>query len=598
MNAIQPSCEQMSHSDIRTLYLTISLIVEVERLEKAYSHYGFNISNLKEKIANYQDSHAIAQAISPMFDDIADRKRDIYVQDFLIDTPSQIHIPTEDEPNLDECIDLYFDSQISWRTEGKQFCAILNNTGEKIKVRAKCRAFWFGHSNGSLTYHLSLEIKYEPTLANFYVLSGLQKLIFPSEGTKQLQQEIYLFCETEPGRQFSFWEWFEEKFNRHANSLLTEFLELKFKGRFEAPWTKLLALSDEDGRSNVLLPARRAIFLFKDKNFFELLQSAARKQFTGNAIAPWGSFEHTQVYDYTNIPLDEAQTGYYFLSGFFQNIIDFFRQDTSEVLDSTEPVYEDSHFLLYANPRCLYEVVSSSRSLEQGGRDWLGTCPYLLLVHIMAFHNETLVLQFEKKVSEIINKLEKQGFQVETISRLSSRKMRKLINIFRESRLFIFQKVYKHMYSNVLRYQTEQEFYSAIETIRGTSGKLEYWKGILEKLEEVIDEIYQDVRLNKEDRFNTIVLILSVSGVIQVAMQAITIHIISKSAHGTFYDMLRQLTRLALWPSVWEINAILKVSALIFVLTCIGLVLLRGFEWIGREISLWLKELSVFTKKN
>jgi len=597
MNAIQHPLEQMSNTETRTLYLTISLIVEVERLEKAYSHYGFNISHLKEKIEHYQDSHAIAQAINPMFDDIADRKRDIYVQVFLIDTPSQVHIATEDEPNLDEIIGLHFSNQVSWKTEGKQFSAMLNDTGEKIEIMAKCRAFWFGHSNGSLTYHLSLEIEYEPTLSNFYVLSGLQKLIFPSEGTKQLQQETHLFCETEPDRQFTFWEWFEKKFNRHANSLLTEFLELKFKDQFESPWTQLLALSDEEGRSNIPLPARRAIFLFKDKSFFELLHSEARNQFTGNTIAPWKNLATSQVYDCTSNPLDEVQTSYYFLSGFFQNIIDFFRQDTSEVLDSTEPIYEDPHFLLYANPRCLYEVVSSSRSLEQGGRDWLGTCPYLLLVHIMAFHNETLVLQFEKKVSEIINALEKQGFQVETISSLSSRKIRKLINIFRESRLFIFQKVYKHMYSNVLRYQTEQEFYSAVEKIRGTHGKLEYWKDILEKLEEVIDEIYQDVRLSKEDRFNTIILILSVSGVIQVAMQAVTIHIISKSAQGSFADRIRQLTQLPYWPSGWEMDAILKVSALLFVLTCIGLVLFRSLEWFGREIWFWQKELRANTHK-
>jgi hypothetical protein len=576
------------------------LMVEVERLEKHYGQAGFNVQHLKNQIRHYHDSHAIAQAMNPMFDDIADRKRDIYVQDFLIDTPSQIHIPTEEEPNLDETIALHFNPRLNWRTEGKPFSALLNDTGDKVELMAQCRAFWFGHSNGSLTYHLSLEINYEHSLAHFYALSALQKLVFPSEGTDDLQHETHLFSEAEPDQAFTFWAWFQRKFNGHAENLLTAFLDLDLATETEAPWTKLLALSMDEGRSHFPLPARRAIFLFKDKAFFSELHSCSRQSFSGSAIEPWADGTSVndasqRVYHCPSNPLDALKTRAYFLSGFFQNIIDFFRQDASEVLDSTKPVYEDSHFLLYANPHCLYEVVSASRSLE-GGRNWLGTCPYLLLVHIMAFHNETLVLQFEKKVSEIINNLEMHGFQVDTISGLSSRKMRKLLNIFREARLFIFQKVYKHMYSNVLRYETEQEFYAAIETIRGTRGRLNYWTDIMEKLEAAIDEIHQDERLNKEDRFNTIVLILSVSGVIQLAMQAATLHILSEAPKGVFYDRLRVLAQSPWWPTTWQINALLKSSALLFLATCIGLVIVRVGERLWREFHVLMGRVSKMKK--
>lgn len=94
-----------------------------------------------------------------------------------------------------------------------------------------------------------------------------------------------------------------------------------------------------------------------------------------------------------------------------------------------------------------------------------------------------------------------------------------------------------------------------------------------------------------KDRFNTIISILSVSDVIQMAMQAVTIHIISKSAQGSLAHRIRQLTQLQHWPSSLEMDAILKISALLFVLTCIGLVLLRSLEWFGREIWFWQKEL-------
>jgi hypothetical protein len=135
----------MSHSPTTgTLYLTISLMVEVERLEKHYGQAGFNVQHLKNQIRHYHDSHAIAQAMNPMFDDIADRKRDIYVQDFLIDTPSQIHIPTEEEPNLDETIALHFNPRLNWRTEGKPFSALLNDTGDKVELMAQpCKSWSF-----------------------------------------------------------------------------------------------------------------------------------------------------------------------------------------------------------------------------------------------------------------------------------------------------------------------------------------------------------------------------------------------------------------------------------------------------------------------
>src|SRR6185312_15571530 len=81
-----------------------------------------------------------------------------------------------------------------------------------------------------------------------------------------------------------------------------------------------------------------------------------------------------------------------FLSGFLHNVIDFFQQDESELADGTDPLHQDAHFLLYATQESVFEVVDKSGSLERA-HDYIGTCPYLFLVHVMALQDEALVRQ-------------------------------------------------------------------------------------------------------------------------------------------------------------------------------------------------------------
>ena len=151
---------------------------------------------LEDLQRRYAESSELNAAINPMFDDIADRARNLFLRDFLLDTPNR---PVETGPDgnpVDETaarlrnvcarFDLELKHPIEWQTEGRNI-ETFDPGGAAIRFNGVlCRAFWMAHSNEALSYHLSLEVPYGTGLPQHYGLSMLQKLFFNSEGTAWL----------------------------------------------------------------------------------------------------------------------------------------------------------------------------------------------------------------------------------------------------------------------------------------------------------------------------------------------------------------------------------------------------------------------------
>src|SRR5690606_23309282 len=189
----------------------------------------------------------------------------------------------------------------------------------------------------------------------------------------------------------------------------------------------------------------------------------------------------------------------YFLSGFLQNIIDFLRQDVSEIQDGTDPIYppagvedDDSHFLVYATQSAVYEVVAGSRSLNVG-RGWIGTCPYLFLVHLMTLHNEALVQRYEGMVRGLIGELDQRLLEADFDGGdYPAKAADRAFGLFRRFRLVTFSQIAKHRYFNVLRYDTERTFYESIERVRGIAQRQDYWAAVVADLEKTLDDVRQN----------------------------------------------------------------------------------------------------------
>ncbi|MEC3977435.1 hypothetical protein [Amycolatopsis sp. H20-H5] len=201
----------------------------------------------------------------------------------------------------------------------------------------------------------------------------------------------------------------------------------------------------------------------------------------------------------------------------------------SEVLDGVDPIYppavqdDSGYFIVYATPASLYEIVSQSRSLS-AGRGWIGTCPYLFLVHLMTLHNEDLVRRYEYQVRTLIEHLKKVGplGSADDVGRWRrGLKVDETFTMFRHFRLSRFQEVHRHRYFNVLRYDTERAFYHSIAEVRGIRQREQYWSEVVADLESAVDDLREAGRRRADDRRNKLLAAVAVIGVLQVVFQVL-----------------------------------------------------------------------------
>jgi hypothetical protein len=521
------------------LHFTISVLCRSEDLDAALRHHAQDRrwdKNVVDALRKRQRNTGLTLAIEPLFNDIADRERGLFVEDFLIETRRPDR--PEHGPNACDLITIDVPKRIRWSTEGATMRAELL---EPIRFEdVCCRAFWVAHSNLSLSYHLSFEISYEHTAAHYYALGLLQKVVFPTEGTHCTYQDG-ADCPTVrsasdgraavPGLLPNY---IEERFKLDAVDLFRTVLDDQRPRRARPDGAKLAQLllyrgSTDDG-VRVTEWDRKCVSVLADPYFFQLLGSDNRSKLSAlDPIGPQTTDGRTLVYRSEALDrLDPDDLAYYFLSGFFQNIIDFLRQDIAEVLDGTDPVYpapaehgDPGHAIVYASAGSVFEVVARSRSLS-AGRDWIGTCPYLFLVHLMTLHNEDLVRRYEQQVRDLIEHLDRVGPLGTDEGREPWRRGWRsddTFDRFRRFRLTTFNDVQRHRYSNVLRYDTERAFYNGIEEVRAIRQREQYWAGVVTDLEHTVDNL-RDAQQRRFDGWrNKLLAAVTVIGILQVAFQ-------------------------------------------------------------------------------
>jgi hypothetical protein len=207
---------------------------------------------------------------------------------------------------------------------------------------------------------------------------------------------------------------------------------------------------------------------------------------------------------------------YLFLSGFNQNIIDFMNQDASEIQDSTDPIYpktedqiSERFFVRFANARALTTYVRASRSLE-AGNDYIGTCPYAFLIHVLALHNEFLARDYERSTLELIDRVN--GFN-------RRERWSEAAEEFYEFRTGVYASYFNHRYANVFRYDTEADVFSEVEQRRGTERKTKYLEGIVANLEKQTGDLEARVQKREDKTFTFAVSAVGLFGLFQLLLQ-------------------------------------------------------------------------------
>lgn len=194
---------------------------------------------------------------------------------------------------------------------------------------------------------------------------------------------------------------------------------------------------------------------------------------------------------------------YLFLAGFNQNIIDWLNQDTSEILDSIDPIYptedvqaDERFFVRFANHRGMITYVSGSRSLEIGN-DYIGTCPYAFLIHVLALHNEFLARDHESHNAREIERIdnEVQALRSSRISQAVRTRSLTLETAINDLKLDSYRKYERHRYLNIFRYDTEAAVFDKLAELRGTD-----WRGLaMAKALDTLEEYASDIDRRQAD---------------------------------------------------------------------------------------------------
>lgn len=524
-------------------FFTLSMLINSAQINSLIAASGgprdkdiWNQDLLKGLQATLADSADLQRAINPMFDDIADRERNLFIKDFLLDTRNDpFGAPPPVPPGIDSqrdrhwlnvCadIDLSLGQAIHWETEGVASALALN---APIKFsHVLCRAFWMAHSNDSLSFHLSFEVPYRRDICGYYGLSMLLKAFYPTEGTEWVIGESGWSVARAGAAAVPLLSFIEQLFERNARQLFAKLrpLEAQVVDAMAAHAWQRLVLDDAYATAQQVTkgsawrhsPARRLLVVLRDRRVFDAIDRSRREPDLLRDLQPLkaqdGRYDAKSLLAHFRVraaALAATSGGQaidgdellltVFLSGFLQNIVDFLEQDGLEVHDGLTPLYpsgdagaSNEGYFVYATPKVVFEVVSTSRSLDRAGRTWLGTCPYMFLVHITAFHNEAIVRAYEARVTELIGKLKGLMADGQSARKVDTTELTRAYEEMKEFRLKTFQQVHKHLSFNIFRYETERTFFKSIADVRGISARQEYWDGVLEHLTETVDSLKDD----------------------------------------------------------------------------------------------------------
>lgn len=362
------------------------------------------------------------------------------------------------------------------------------------------------------------------------------------------------------GPETSFWRYVQRAFDADAGDLFTALKAARHGGKagqaLAPTFDNLISFAPFIEVPGLEMPASRLMFFFEDETFFRRLlpepdpatgQPVPRTLMVqNNCYLPYqqkleGLNPKTKVdvpevrmggeywdwvinrpdYDqFTDAQIEAARKTipamddrrrqdclqYLFVAGFNQNIIDFMNQDPSEILDSTDPIYpanEDQaaerKFVRFANPRALITYVEKARSLE-AANDFIGTCPYAFMIHVVSMHNEFMTREYEASAFDVIGKVEDLG---------NRGRLKEAAEAFYAFRTGDYAAYYRDRYMNVFRYDTESEVFDKMTQLRGIGRRNEYIERLISNMESQTRD--REARINKQDE-NAMSLLLGALG--------------------------------------------------------------------------------------
>lgn len=499
----------------------------------------------------FHDSLRLRNAIDPLFNDIADRERLGQVDDYLLDVagphqgeeieiavPGTLHWWTEgtefraSPPGLDR----------PRRLRLRRFWYAHRDGALSYHLSFGLR---YDHTPADFYFLSMLQKVAAPKEFLAAPLPEGKSAWRPTDADTGVFPLDHVRVTTGTAPSETFWTFLARRFDKDAADLFGALAKQMDIRRFRPERARFATLVDHVPFMEVPdleMPQARFMFFFQDSTLFQrllpppdpatgrrpprsrLIQTQCYTDYTDAirqriddapdparpVVALDGAYWDWAQSRYADVPADEVaqireaipafEPGrgdclqYLFTAGFNQNIIDFMNQDASEVQDSLDPIYptnrmqeEESFFVRFANPRAIVSFVETARSLEIGN-DFIGTCPYAFMIHVIALHNEFLARDYEAQTFALIDEVER------LIARRDYGAAAVSFYAFRTDVQAYYE---RDRYVGIFRYDTEKDVFEAVEQTRGTPRKGSYLETLVANAESQTRDL--EARIAKED---------------------------------------------------------------------------------------------------
>jgi len=238
---------------------------------------------------------------------------------------------------------------------------------------------------------------------------------------------------------------------------------------------------------------------------------------------------------------DNDDRSLFALSGLTQGVADFGLQDSDELKDATCPANQSVGYVLFAHPSFLLEIARDWRALIRC-RNSIGNCPYLTLIWMAAIHADLLVAELERGIDEMVYQSDgKSGFRAVALGDLrdalqGSRHLfasngERLLRENLQQRLALVGNALVHQSSTLFRYPKEKGDLAATLEVMGTTARFERAQLLLEKVEDLVEDVIDQRRSHTDQLTNALLLTLALLGILGIPKmvqefdQAVGLHV-------------------------------------------------------------------------
>jgi hypothetical protein len=410
--------------------------------------------------------------------------------------PMIFAVETEAAADAERLVTLVRPKELDYVAEGRNVCV----TSERPEIELEYRDVFALFESGHLFYVLSLIPRASvATKLNEYHIIALQKLVNPTEETEALRQTLRLRSGDGQERaivDFVAWRLAELQAADAPTNAVRDIMPSVLLEGESLPsfgWSNLKSL----------------LIAIEDK---DLVDQISRRPLADTFVPSLPPRPHMPA---GTAPATRRQLA---LAGLVQGIADFPFQDQSELADSIQPIVAQPDAIVFAHPKFLIEIGPVWRSLVEMRRT-AGTCPYVLLTHLVISYNQHLLEEVEGEIERLLYGVEGEPVRARVLAPLQRLvedveggtfgRQKQLLKRNLARRVLIYRDLILSRLPNIFRYPRERDVFERMSASYALEERFEACLQVLKYYDDLSMDVHHLSGLIADRRMNRLLLLIS-----------------------------------------------------------------------------------------